>query len=103
MERGRTEYLREMEIELADYHSQGYVFVVAEVNVKYRQPAHYNDYLTIETKICDLSTITMVFETSLYNQNNVLLSVGTAKIICVDAKTGKAAKIPGDFKEKLSY
>lgn len=103
MERGRTEYLREKEIELADYHSQGYVFAVSEVNVKYRRPARYNDLLTVETKISDLSTLTMVFETSLYNQKKELLAVGTAKIVCVDEKTGKAAKIPEDFNDKLNY
>ncbi len=101
MERGRTEYLRERYIELADYHNQGFVFAVAEVNVKYRQPAHYNDLITVETKISDLTTITMVFESTLYNQKNVRLAVGTAKIVCVDAETGKAAKIPGDFNKKL--
>ncbi len=103
MERGRTEFLREREIELADYHSQGFVFAVSEVNVKYRRSARYNDLLTVKTKICDLSTITMVFETSIYNQKNELLTAGTAKIVCVDEETGKAAKVPEDFITKLGY
>ena len=99
MERGRTEYLRERGIELSSFHEQGYIFAVSEVNVKYRRSARYNDLLEMETVINDITSITLTFETTFYNQKNELLVTGSAKMVCIDANTGKACKIPREMGE----
>ena len=101
MERGRTEYLRERGIELSNFHEQGYIFAVSEVNAKYRRSARYNDLLEMETKITEVTSITIIFKTTFYNQRNELLVTGSAKMVCVDAATGKASKIPKDMVELL--
>lgn len=101
MERGRTEYLRERGINLEDFHKQGYIFAVAEVYVKYRRPARYNDLLEAETKIIDLTSITITFETTFYNQKNELLVTGTAKMVCIEEKTNRACKVPKEMMEIL--
>ena len=101
MERGRTEYLRERNLELETYHQQGYIFAVADVNIKYRKSAVYNDLLELETKIMDITSVTLTFETRFYNQKNELLVVGTAKMVCIDAKTGRACKGPEDMMKIL--
>jgi acyl-CoA thioester hydrolase len=101
MERGRTEYLRERGIELETYHRQGVLFAVAEVNVKYRRPARYNDLIDMETTIIDTSSITFIFETTFYNRQGELLAAGAAKMVCIDAETGRACKIPKDLVEKI--
>ena len=48
MERGRTEYMRERGVSLAEFHDKGYIFAVADVHVKYRKSARYNDLLDVE-------------------------------------------------------
>ena len=97
MERGRTEYLRERGISLLDYHKLGYVFAVTDVSAKYRRPAQYNDLLDVETKITEVTSIAITFETSIYKGKGELLFTGSAKIVCVDAKTGKASMGPMDM------
>lgn len=101
MERGRTEYLRELGHDLQSYHKQGYIFAVSEVNVKYRRSARYNDLLDVETRIIELSSVILTFETKIYNQKNELLISGTAKMVCIDSKTGKACKGPEKMMKKL--
>lgn len=101
MERGRTEYLRERGIELSHFHEQGYLFAVSEVNAKYRRAARYNDLLEMETNITEVTSITIIFKTTFYNQRNELLVTGSAKMVCVDVSTGKASKIPKDMVELL--
>ena len=101
MERGRTEYLRERGISLLDYHKQGYVFAVTDVSAKYRRPAQYNDLLEVETKITDVTSVSITFETSVYKGKSELLFTGSAKIVCVDANTGKACMGPKDMYETL--
>lgn len=101
MERGRTEYLRERGVSLSGYHKQGYVFAVTDVTAKYRRPAQYNDILDMETKITEVTSISIIFETSIYKGKGELLFTGTVKIVCVDAKTGRAAMGPKDMFEPL--
>ena len=101
MERGRTEYLRERGISLLEYHKQGYVFAVTEVNAKYRRPAVYNDLLEVETRVTEIASVAIMFETTLYNEEGTRLFTGSARVVCVDAKTGKAANAPKDMIEKL--
>ncbi len=97
MERGRTEFLRERGFDLQQYHEQGYIFAVSEVNAKYRKSARYNDIIDLETKLIDKSSVTLTFESRAYNQKNELLMTGTAKMVCINAETGKACKGPEEM------
>jgi acyl-CoA thioester hydrolase len=101
MERSRTEYLRERGIELKEFHKNGVIFAVSHVNVKYRQPARYNDLLTVESSITELASFAMTFETTIHNGNGTLLTSGTVKVVCVSADNGKACKIPEEILEAL--
>jgi acyl-CoA thioester hydrolase len=101
MERGRTEYLRERGISLSEYHKHGYVFAVTEVNAKYRRPAVYNDLIDVETRVTEIASVAIMFETTMYNEKGTRLFSGSARVVCVDAKTGKAANAPKDMIEKL--
>ena len=100
-ERARTEYLREKGLDLEAFHKEGTVFVVAEVNCQYRKSAHYNDVINVDTKIVDLTSVTMVFENTVTNQHNEMLTVGTTKLVCVSAENGRAIRIPKGFMDVL--
>lgn len=94
MERSRTEYLREKGVELEDYHKQGHIFAVTEVNVKYRKPARYNDILSVKSRISAFSSVTMTFDTTICNQDGRLLVEGRVKMVCIEEGNGKVCKIP---------
>lgn len=102
MERGRTEYLRERGHDLHYFHEKGYIFAISEVNAKYRRSARYNDLLDVETKLVDKSSLTLTFESKVYNQKGELLMAGSAKMVCIDVKTGKACKGPEEMFGKLT-
>ena len=101
MERSRTEYLRERGIELEQFHKKGVIFAVSQVNVKYRQPARYNDLLTVESTITELASFAMTFETTIHNESGILLNSGTVKVVCVSEETGRACKIPEEILEAI--
>ncbi len=100
MERSRTEYLRERGVDIAEYHKRGYVFAVSEVHVKYRGSARYNDLINIESKITDLTSITITFETKIYKDRDLLVT-GTAKMVCISSSDGKACRAPKEMMEAL--
>ncbi|KMQ51210.1 4-hydroxybenzoyl-CoA thioesterase [Chitinispirillum alkaliphilum] len=98
MERGRTELLRQHGIELAQYHSDGFVFAVVDAKVKYKRPARYNDLLNVVTSFKSHSAASVTFLSSIYNSDTgELLVEGEVRIACVNAQTARAEKIPSDF------
>src|SRR3972149_3826205 len=60
-ERGRTEFLREKGISLTDCHDKGIVFVVTRAEVESLSPGRYNDLLLLDTRLTDISGVTMTF------------------------------------------
>lgn len=101
MERGRTELMRELGFDLADLHTLGTLFVVAEANIKYRFSARYNDVLTVATAITHHSSVTLTFNYEIVNQQGVTCASGDVKAACVDG-SGKIKRVPRDVLAKLS-
>jgi len=100
MERGRTELLRDFGIDLSVYHDRGFVFAVAEANIKYRRSAHYNDLLTVITSVKEVTPATMVFCTEVL-RDGTLLVTGEIKAACVNVSTGRPARLPAEMVEAL--
>jgi acyl-CoA thioester hydrolase len=100
MERSRTEFLRELGIDQVSYQKKGIFFVVIEAHVKYRSPARYDDLLSIESSVIELSSATVVFETRILRDNNLLVK-GEVKLACIGPK-GHVMKIPQEIREALS-
>jgi acyl-CoA thioester hydrolase len=100
MERGRTELLRELGVDFSSYHEKDTVFSVIEANVKYKQPARYNDLLTVVTNIKEVSGASLIFETQV-RRGETLLVYGEVKLACVKLSTGMPKRIPGEIVSAL--
>src|SRR6516164_3024952 len=50
-EHARTELLRQMGRSYKDVEDQGFFLVLAKIEVRYRQPARYDDLLTLRTTV----------------------------------------------------
>ena len=92
---GRTELLRQNGTSYRQCEKAGVFYVVAELNVKYRRPATYDDSLELET-IC--SKVTQVKLEHIYylRRDGVLLVEGKTVLVCID-KDGKIQRIPEDM------
>jgi acyl-CoA thioester hydrolase len=100
MERGRTEVMRDLGLELARLHEQDTLFVVAEANLKYHCSARYNDMLDVATSISGHSSATITFHYEISNQHKVLCVSGDVKAACVNCK-GKLKRIPQEIAKKV--
>jgi acyl-CoA thioester hydrolase len=102
MERGRTELLRDLGLELSTYHEKGFAFAVVEASLKYKQAAHYNDLLTVTTSVKDVTPATMTFQTEISRAaDGALLVCGEIKAACVNLRNGRAARLPAEMVEAL--
>jgi acyl-CoA thioester hydrolase len=100
MERSRTEYLRERGVDLLQYHDKGFLFAVVEVHVTYRRPARYNDLLDVRSGISDLTSVSIVFDTTIDSQSHERLATGTVKLACI-SKDCRARRIPREILEAV--
>lgn len=61
LEISRTEMMRKTGITYRDTEKRGFLLPVVEMNVKYKQPAHYDDCLAIFTRVVRMSPIRLEF------------------------------------------
>ena len=98
MERGRTEFLRAYKIELDKLQQDhGIFFVVTEVNIRYKNAAHFNDMLNVETLLTQATGVRIAFTQRITNEQandrNTLLTDATVQLACVN-NVGKPCLIP---------
>jgi acyl-CoA thioester hydrolase len=94
MERARTEWLRSMGFEQTELREKlGVLFVVRSLKLKYRQPARFNDALSVITRITRIGYSLLEFEQTIYRGEELLTS-GTVEVVCVDTVQFKPMNIP---------
>ena len=93
-EMGRTELLRVNGLAYKDLEAAGVSFVVARLEVKYRQPAEYDEALELET-ICSNTTAGRVEHSYILRRvcDKAVLAEGSSVLACVD-KNGKVRRVP---------
>lgn len=93
-EMGRTELLRANKLAYKDLESAGVLFVVAELFIKYRRPAFYDEELELETS-CSKVTASRIEHTYRLTRksDSLLLAEGSSILACVDSD-GKIRRIP---------
>lgn len=95
-EMGRTELLRANGLAYKELEAAGIFFVVAELAVKYREPARYDEELQLQTSCSDISASKVEHTYKLTRgSDGALLADGSSVLVCVD-KAGKIRRMP-DF------
>ena len=93
-EMGRTELLRVNGLAYKDLEEAGVFFVVARLEIKYRQPARYDEELELETSCTKVGTCKIEHSYQLKRVcDGVLLAEGSSTLACLD-KSGKVKRIP---------
>ena len=101
MERGRTEWLRSIQINQADLKKKdNIIFVVANVNIDYKKAARFNDELDIKTSL-DKIGASRVDLTQNIMKNSELYTSAKVSIACIHSETFKPQRIPKLIKQQM--
>ena len=93
-EMGRTELLRADGIAYRDLEARGIFFVVAEMRIKYRRPAFYDEELLLETTCAKVTPGKVEHTYRLTRRSTgLLLAEGSSVLACVNAE-GKIRRVP---------
>ena len=96
-ERGRTELLRQMGINLKEIkEKQGIVFAVTRVECDYKAPALYDDELTVVTAIEERSAATVVFKQAVLRGDKILVSARVT-VCALSVKELKPIRLPKEL------
>jgi acyl-CoA thioester hydrolase len=94
LEMGRTELLRINGLAYRDLEKTGFLFVVAELRIKYRRPAFYDESLALETAQSRVTASRVEHTYRLTrNQTGLLLAEAHSTLACVD-REGRLQRIP---------
>lgn len=97
-EMGRTELFRARGGNYRRLEELGYFFVVAQLDIRFRAPARYDDELTLITTLDNQGAVKLEHKYQLL-RGDELIAEASSTLACVD-KTGKVQMIPEDFHEQ---
>lgn len=101
-ERGRTELLREFNIEQDSLLAKNIAFVVRKVEMDYIKPARFDQLLNVQTEVSLCRKVSLTFEQQIFNESGELLCKATTLIACVNLQKMKPAAIPAEILEVMS-
>jgi len=95
-ELGRTELLRVNGLAYKDLEKEGFYMVVAQLHVKYRRPAHYDEKLELTTECTKITAAKIEHSYKLIRpETGLLIAEGSSILASVDDR-GKPRRVP-DF------
>lgn len=86
LEEARTEMLRSIGFSYKKLEAMNVFLPVVNLNIRYKNPARYDDLLQLKTVIKACPARTIVFETEIFNEQNILLNRSEVVLVFMDAE-----------------
>jgi acyl-CoA thioester hydrolase len=96
-EQGRTELLRSDGLTYKDVEDQGFFLVLTKIEVRYRNPAHYDDLLTLRTSVVRKTSVRIDHRYELV-RDGTLVAEGTSTLACID-RAGRVQALPESLRQ----
>jgi acyl-CoA thioester hydrolase len=101
LERGRTEFLRELGHGQNVLMREGIAFAVRSVSAEFLKPARLDDLLVVETAVAALGRAQVTFAQRIRRDQDLLLDA-KIRIACIDPLRGRPIPMPRTIHEQLS-
>ncbi|ARE39802.1 4-hydroxybenzoyl-CoA thioesterase family active site [Rhodovulum sp. P5] len=100
IERARSEWVRELGVDQARLKAEeGIVFAVRRVEADYLSPAKFDDLLTVETALAQLTPARLILDQAVCRGADRLF---TARVTLVTlTATGRPTRLPAEFRRVL--
>lgn len=94
---GRVEALRSVGMNYKELEERGIMLPVSEFSVNYKNPAFYDDLLTVSTYITQIKGARIVFKYEIHNEKNVLIAEAETTLVFVNKENMRPVAAPEDF------
>ncbi|MCF6347238.1 MAG: acyl-CoA thioesterase [Flavobacteriaceae bacterium] len=99
-EMGRVEWLRNLGISYKRMEDSGIMLPVLNLNIDYKNPAKYDDLLTLKTILLKKPSVRIEFGFEIHNESQELLTKGYTSLVFIDMKRNRPIKAPDYILEK---
>ena len=93
-EAARTEWLRAAGLSYAEMERRGVMMPIVDVAVKYRQPAYYDEILSITVLVDELPMARMTFRYEIRGEDGRDVASGTTTLGFIDSQTRRPQRAP---------
>ena len=103
LERGRTEWLREIGVDQTVLISKRLAFAVVDLNIQYLKPARFNDLLEVVTEIQTASRASIIFKQHIRNEQRQdhIYCRAEVKAACIDMTSLKPKALPKQLVKEI--
>ncbi|MCP3674442.1 MAG: tol-pal system-associated acyl-CoA thioesterase [Gammaproteobacteria bacterium] len=103
LERGRSEWIRDVGIDQSYLIEQEFAFVVTEVNIKYLKPARFNDMLEVVTEVEATGRARMLFRQIVRNkeQKDLIYVQADVSAAGINTRTLKPKALPKQLVKEI--
>ncbi len=102
LEQGRTEWLRELGFSYKWMEENNVLLPVTQLNIDFKLPAHYDDVISITTKLKKTPTFKIEFDYQIHNEEGALLVTASTTLVFINATTKKLMRAPDYLLERLT-
>ena len=102
LEIGRVEALEAVGLSLSEMRRQGYLIVAVDLSVKYHSPARSGETLEIVTRVRELRGARSLWSQEIREAASQRLVVTAEVTGAFTTETGRPARVPAAFHEKLA-
>jgi acyl-CoA thioester hydrolase len=88
-------------ISYKELEEKGIIMTVADMKVRFKGPAKYDELLKVVTTVPAMPGRSMNFETTIYNEEGKLINEGTTHLLFMKADTRKPCSAPAVLIEAL--
>ena len=100
-EEARTDMLRSLGYTYKGWEDSGLILPVREMHIRYHNPSHYDDMLTVRTILKELPAARITFHHEVYNQDDMLICKGKLDLVFINRDTGRPIRAPQEFLEAI--
>lgn len=100
IERGRSEWLRELGVDQVALKAQGVVFAVRRIAADYLLPARFDDVLVVETQLHSASGARVVMDQRVMRDGQPLFAAQVT-LVAIGAE-GRPVRLPAGLAQRLA-
>jgi acyl-CoA thioester hydrolase len=97
----RSESIRHIGITYKQIEDAGTMMPITRMNIKYIQPAFYDELLTVKVIVPHIPNRIIVFNYEVYNEKGVVINEGETHLAFIDATTKRLKAAPDILLEKM--
>lgn len=90
----RTEWLRAIGLTYAEMERRGVMMPITEVQVKYRQPAYYDELITVRAMVEEMPMARMTFKYEIIGEDGRAIGSGLTTLGFIDSATRRPQRAP---------